>query len=50
VALAWLERWDAGNTPPKGRARLQEVLANARKYGKRPLGCGRPHEVLIAEI
>ncbi len=41
VCLAWLERWDAGNSPPKGRAALAEILANARRYGRSPIGCGR---------
>jgi hypothetical protein len=41
VALAWLCRWDSGNTPPKGEAALQEILANARRYGRNAVGCGR---------
>jgi hypothetical protein len=41
VALDWLCRWDQGNRPPKGRERLAEILANAGRYGKRPVGCGR---------
>jgi hypothetical protein len=40
VALAWLNRWDAKNNPPKGRSRLSEILANARAYGRRPVGSG----------
>jgi hypothetical protein len=40
IALAWLERWDAGNSPPKGRERLAEILQNAKAYGQRPQGCG----------
>ncbi len=40
VALDWLARWDAGNTPPKGRVRLWEILANAHAYGQNPYGCG----------
>jgi hypothetical protein len=40
VALAWLERWDAGNSPPKGKARLREIVASAHAYGQRPYGCG----------
>jgi hypothetical protein len=40
VALAWLEMWDQGNRPPKGRECLREILANAHKYGTRPYGCG----------
>jgi hypothetical protein len=39
-ALDWLARWDAGNSPPKGDARLKEVLANAHLYGRRAVGCG----------
>jgi len=50
LALVWLERWDNGNCPPKGRMRLQEIIANAGKYAKRPLGCGRDDRTLIAEI
>jgi hypothetical protein len=42
VALDWLDRWDGGNTPPKGRAALAEILGNAKLYGRRPIGCGRP--------
>jgi hypothetical protein len=41
VCLAWLERWDSGNCPPKGEARLAEILANARRYGRNAVGCGR---------
>jgi hypothetical protein len=44
TALAWLERWDGGNSPPKGRAALEEILANAHRHGRRPVGCGRPPE------
>ena len=40
VALAWLERWDSGNSPPLGRERLAEVLADAHAYGTSPIGCG----------
>jgi hypothetical protein len=39
-ALRWLEEWDRGNSPPKGRAALAEILANARRYGRNPVGCG----------
>jgi hypothetical protein len=39
-ALVWLERWDAGNSPPKGRERLAEILANAHRYGRNVEGCG----------
>jgi hypothetical protein len=41
IALAWLERWDAGNRPPKGRERLAQILADAHRYGQNPVGCGR---------
>jgi hypothetical protein len=44
IALAWLERWDGGNHPPKGRARLAEILESAHKYGRQPVGCGRAPE------
>src|SRR5262249_52411226 len=44
LALEWLECWDAGNSPPKGRERLAEIIANARRYGQRPFGCGRQRE------
>ncbi len=40
VALDWLGRWDQGNSPPKGPEVLAEILANARLYGQRPIGCG----------
>lgn len=40
-ALPWLERWDAGNRPPKGKTRLQEILANAHAYGKHAYGSGK---------
>jgi hypothetical protein len=40
VALGWLERWDAGNSPPKGRDVLVEIMGNARRYGRNPVGCG----------
>jgi hypothetical protein len=40
VALAWLQRWDSGNRPPKGTAALTEILANARRYGRNPVGYG----------
>jgi hypothetical protein len=42
IALEWLERWDAGNSPPKGRAVLAEILANAHRYGRHAYGSGRP--------
>lgn len=40
AALPWLVRWDRGNRPPKGEARLCEILANARAYGRNAYGCG----------
>jgi hypothetical protein len=40
TALAWLERWDSGNNPPKGREVLSIILKNARAYGQRPIGAG----------
>jgi hypothetical protein len=40
IALGWLERWDSGNTPPKGRDVLAGIMANARRYGRRAYGCG----------
>jgi hypothetical protein len=41
-ALPYLEQWDQGNRPPKGRERLLEILGNARTYGGRPgYGAGR---------
>jgi hypothetical protein len=40
VALAWLERWDRGNRPPKGKERLAEITASAHAYGRRAEGCG----------
>jgi hypothetical protein len=44
TALAWLCRWDAGNSPPKGEAVLREILGNAHTYGRAPYGCGRQPE------
>jgi hypothetical protein len=41
IALEWLCRWDAGNSPPKGEAVLREILANAHRHGRNPYGCGR---------
>jgi hypothetical protein len=41
AALDWLCVWDAGNRPPKGSVRLQEILAHAHAYGQRSPGCGR---------
>jgi hypothetical protein len=40
VALDWLERWDAANLPPLGKADLEGIRDNAKLYGKRPTGCG----------
>jgi hypothetical protein len=40
VVLGWLARWDRGNNPPKGEARLKEILANARLYGKHAFRSG----------
>ena len=40
TALKWLCQWDAGNRPPKGCDRLEEVIRNARKYGQRTVGGG----------
>jgi hypothetical protein len=40
LALDWLERWDASNSPPKGRERLTAILRNVHAYGQHPLGCG----------
>jgi putative DNA primase/helicase len=45
-ALYWLEEWDRGNNPPKGRERLLEIIANVHLYGQRPYGSGlngKPH-------
>jgi hypothetical protein len=39
-ALPWLEQWDVGNTPPKGRERLTEILKSAHTYGQRAYGSG----------
>jgi putative DNA primase/helicase len=46
-ALGWLEEWDSGNMPPKGRERLLEIIANVHQYGQRGYGSayvrtGRP--------
>jgi hypothetical protein len=38
VALPWLEAWDSGNSPCKGKERLTEILKNARLYGQKPMG------------
>lgn len=41
VALAWLIRWDLGNNPPKGETVLREILGNALRYGRNPIGFAR---------
>ena len=41
VALQWLERWDAGNRPPKGEKALRKVIASAHAYGRATYGSGR---------
>jgi hypothetical protein len=46
VALDWLEQWDRGNNPPKGRGRLAEILANAHEYGTHAAGSGRDREAV----
>jgi hypothetical protein len=62
VAMEWLVQWDAGNSPPLGRDRLAEILADARAYGTSAYGCGlqpamvqrsrrqRRQVILVAEI
>jgi hypothetical protein len=40
TALLWLRQWDDKNRPPKGEARLREVIVSAHAYGQRPYGCG----------
>src|SRR5262249_1992046 len=42
LALDWLERWDGGNSPPLGRGRLSEIVADAHGYGTAAYGCGLP--------
>jgi hypothetical protein len=39
-SLRYAEEWDQGNSPPKGRERLREILANVHTYGKHPYGAG----------
>jgi hypothetical protein len=39
-SLRWLELWDSGNRPPKGRKALAEILDNAKRYGKNEVGSG----------
>jgi hypothetical protein len=50
VALAWLEQWDGGNSPPKGRERLKEVLENAHRYGRKSSGSRRTQERPRVEV
>jgi hypothetical protein len=38
IALPWLEAWDSGNNPPKGKDRLAVILQNARTYGQKQIG------------
>jgi hypothetical protein len=40
IALSWLARWDARNSPPKGGGRLREIVASAHQYGAHSYGCG----------
>jgi hypothetical protein len=40
IALSWLQRWDAGNSPPKGDARLREIIASAHSYAQHLKGSG----------
>jgi hypothetical protein len=40
VCLGWLERWDQQNAVRKGTAALTEILGNAKKYARHPVGCG----------
>jgi hypothetical protein len=44
VAREWLRLWDSGNRPSKGEEEISKWLASARRYGRRPVGCGRPAE------
>ncbi len=39
-ALAYASEWDALNTPPKGRQRLEQILADVHQYGQRAYGSG----------
>jgi hypothetical protein len=39
-ALPWVSEWDKGNTPPKGKDRLLEIIANARRYATNACGSG----------
>jgi hypothetical protein len=40
VCMAWLAEFDRRQAAQKGETRLKEILDNARKYGKCPVGCG----------
>lgn len=40
IALDWLRRWDAGNSPPKGDDRLAGIVKSAHAYGQHSIGCG----------
>jgi len=40
IALVWLAAWDSGNSPPKGRERLAEIIKNAHSYGQKAAGTG----------
>jgi hypothetical protein len=50
IALAWLERWDSGNSPPKGLERLKEVLANAHRYARGSSRSSRSQERPRVEV
>jgi P4 family phage/plasmid primase-like protien len=39
-ALRYANEWDTGNRPPKGPARLAEILVNVHQYGKHAYGSG----------
>jgi hypothetical protein len=39
-AIPWLLRWDSQQAATKGETRLLEIIANARTYGQRAIGCG----------
>ena len=39
-ALGYAGEWDSGNCPPKGEARLREILGNVHAYGQRAYGAG----------
>ena len=39
-ARPWLEEWDNGNSPPKGKDEIEKWLEDARKYGKHEFGAG----------